>query len=131
MRRVHTDVTEMEIGVVVKSMHRLKIDVTSMRFVHDLPNGVSLRLTYEMKDCTSKPMTPSRSPTAFARTSQALKNALCRNVWIGTSSPFAFLTFSFGAKVSPAQKHVLQTFSQLPQKYKNSVTYAIVAAASF
>jgi hypothetical protein len=53
---------------------------------------------------TSKPSTPSRSPTARATTSHISKNASCKKRCTGTPSR----TRSFGANVSPAQKHVLQ-----------------------
>ena len=61
----------------------------------------------EMLYHTSNPRTPSKSPTAFANVSHMFRNALCRKIWMGTSALVASVTLSLGAKVSPAQKHVL------------------------
>lgn len=63
---------------------------------------------------TSKPRTPSISPTVFARTPHIFRNAPCRYAWIGTS-PSAVFTRNFGANVSPAQKHVLRVRHQIQQ----------------
>ena len=52
---------------------------------------------------TSKPSTPSRSPTARATASHMSKKASCKKRCTGTPSR----TRSFGANISPAQKHVL------------------------
>ena len=80
---------------------------------------------------TSKPSTPSRSPTARATASHMSKNASCKKRCTGTPSR----TRSFGANISPAQKHVLGggpgNVTDKGTTTKRRETHAIVAAASF
>ena len=99
---------EVKISVVVERVHGLQVDITSMGFVHKLAVVSTMPLQREnLTQRTSNPSTPSRSPTACATLSHMFKNVPCRKLCIDTSSPAGFFTRSFGAKVSPAQKHVL------------------------
>lgn len=80
---------------------------------------------------TSNPSTPSKSPTVLETTPHMFRKAVCRKVCIDTSLPSVFLTRSFGANMSPAQKHVLYILSIIGVTHRLNRTHAIVAAASF
>jgi len=54
------------------------------------------------------PRTESSSPTASTSFPTAAKKWSCKKAWM-FCSPFAVLTFNFGANVCPAQKKVLQS----------------------
>lgn len=125
----------MQICVVVELVKRRKIDVTSMWFIHHLPqddNEITRvhRIRTERKP-TSKPITQSRSVRVFTTNSHMLRKASWRNCCTGTSVPSLDFILSCGAKASPPQKQVLRIKVSASALMKPKGAYARVAAASF